>query len=163
MSEVIGQILIFAIISMLLILSMLAFNAAQAGARDRVVSLRAESAATRVAGIVVQSSLIAEQQGSSSKITFLVDLPQQIEGLDYQVLLVPKAGSTPAHVDVVVPAVRVTGTAPLFSADQPTSFDICPITRPGGHLNVRFDLRTAAPGGCPTGTKTVALFLESTA
>ncbi|HUR62060.1 MAG TPA: hypothetical protein VM286_06820 [Candidatus Thermoplasmatota archaeon] len=177
-SEVIGQILIFGIVSVLLVMSMIAFNAAQAGARDRVVALRADSAATRVAGIVVQSSLIAEQQGTSSKITFLVDLPQQIEGLSYTVRLVPKSATVPpvpAHVDVVVPALRITATAPLFSADQPTSFDVCPATVPGGRVAVRFDTRSAAivpsypsatppvAAGCPAGTKPVALFLESTA
>jgi hypothetical protein len=161
-SEIIGQILIFAIVSILLVLSMLAFNQAQQGARDRVIGLRAESAATRVAGIVVQSSLIAEQQGTASQVKFLVDLPQQMEGLDYQVRLVPTAGAVPAHIEVAVPAVKITQTSALFSADAPTAsagFDICSSTVGGGRLNVRFDAR---PAGC-SGTHSFALFLESTA
>jgi hypothetical protein len=161
-SEVIGQILIFAILSIILVLSMIAFNKAQLGARDRVVGLRAESAATRVAGIVVQGALIAEQQGTTAQVRFLVDLPPQLEDLDYTVKLVPAAGGLPARIDVTVPAVKITQAAALFSADAATStagFDICASTVGGGHINVRFDTR---PAGC-AGTHTAALFLESTA
>jgi hypothetical protein len=161
-AEVVGQVLIFGILSVLLILSMVAFNKAQLGARDRIVELRAESAATRVAGIVVQTSLIAEQRGATSQVKFLVDLPQQIEGLAYTVSLVPAAGSVPAHVAVAVPANNALVTAALFSADAATAtagFDLCASSVTGGHLNVRFDTR---PATCP-GTHAVALFLESTA
>ncbi|MCA1811137.1 MAG: hypothetical protein LC623_03890 [Halobacteriales archaeon] len=156
-----GQLLIFAIVSILLVLSMLAFNQAQTAARDRVVALRAESAATRVSGIVVQTALIAEQQGIASTVRFLVDLPSQLEGLPYTVSLVPAAGGVPAHIGLTVPRIPVTVTAALFSADAATStagFDICSSTVGGGRLNVRFDAR---PASC-TGTHTYALFLEST-
>lgn len=167
MSEVIGQILVFGIVSILLVLSMLAFNQAQLGARDRVVELSAQSAATRVAGIVVQTSLIAEQHGVATTVTFLVDLPQRLEGLDYRVSLNVTA---PAHVDVTIPSLQGSPlvTAALFSADAsgggaaPTQFDLCPGSVSGGRLHVRFDARALAPGGCPTGTHTYALFLEST-
>jgi len=167
--------LIFGILSVLLILSMIAFNVAQSGAKARVVDLRADSAATRVAGIIVQTSLIAERQGKTSTVTFLVDLPQNLEGLTYQVKLLPYsasacpetptvAGPCPAHVTVSVPATLQTQTAALFSADAAattTGFDLCTSTVAGGRVNVRLDARPATlPAGCPAGTNPI-LFLES--
>jgi hypothetical protein len=151
-SEVLGHILIFGIVSMLLVSSMLAFNIAQVGARDRVVGLRAESAATRVAGVVVQASIVQERQSTTASATaqvrFLVDLPQQLEGLAYTVALVPTAGGVAAHVGVTVPSDNVAVTAALFSADAPAGIGVCSSSVPGGAVYVAFDTLSSCSGTC---------------
>lgn len=180
-AEVVGYLLVFGILSIVLVLSMSAFTVAQETARSRVVSLRAESAAARVAGVVVQTALLAEQQGTSAAVAYRVDLPQQLEGLDYTVSIEPKspAGCTtactnPDRVRVRVPAVNVDVKAPVFSAAAASTVDICPTAgqsnagqTPGGHINVRFHGTGAAPVS-PTpavraGCTTNQLFLEAAA
>jgi hypothetical protein len=142
-SEVVGHVLIFGIVSMLLVASMLAFNVAQQGARDRVVQLRAESAATRVAGVVVQASIVQERQsatpGASAEVRHLVDLPAQLEGLPYTVALQPADASHSARVLVTVPLTKQSATAALFSADAPSGIDVCSSQATGGNLYVAFD------------------------
>jgi hypothetical protein len=143
-SEVLGHVLIFGIVSMLLVSSMLAFNVAQGGARDRVVQLRAESAATRVAGVVVQASIVQERQSTLvasaiANVRFLVDLPDSLEGLAYKVALDPAVGSQAARVHVTVPGNKADVTAALFSADAPSGISVCASNAPGGHLYVAFD------------------------
>ena len=159
-SEVIGYVLIFAIVSMLLIGSMLAFNIAQDAARARVIGLRAESAATRVAGVVVQVAIVQERQattpGAQALVSFLVDLPDQLEGQTYKVALEPPvpAGCTAActqagRVHVTAPATKTDVTAALFSADAPTGIDVCsPATSvTGGALYVHYGPNAACGAG----------------
>ncbi|MEA3144258.1 MAG: hypothetical protein QOG31_1582 [Thermoplasmata archaeon] len=152
-SEVLGHVLIFGIVSMLLVSSMLAFNIAQQGARDRVVQLRAESAATRVAGVVVQASIVQERQsttpGAIATVRFLVDLEQQLEGLSYTVALEAASGPTAARVHVTVPSNKVDVTAALFSADAPAGIGVCGSSVPGGHLYVAFDKQSACSATVP--------------
>ncbi|MEA3203349.1 MAG: hypothetical protein QOI63_1024 [Thermoplasmata archaeon] len=151
-SEVLGHILIFGIVAMLLVSSMLAFNVAQTAARDRVVGLRAESAATRVAGVVVQTSIVQERQGvtasATAQVRFLVDLPQQFEGLSYTLSLVATAGSVAAHVRVQVPSDHVDVSAALFSADAPSGIGVCASSAPGGPVYVAFDTLSSCSGTC---------------
>jgi hypothetical protein len=149
-TEVIGYILVFGILSFVLVTSMFAFNLAQGAAEESAIQLRAESAAARVAGVVVQSAVLWETQYNATSNTnvtlaYRVELPDQLEGRDYVVEL-----ATVGMVDLVrvrVPALQITATAPIFSAGAPTGFGICvPSSAPGGPLFVRIN----APAGQPT-------------
>jgi hypothetical protein len=143
--------LVLSIVTTLLVMAMFSFNRAAVDARTRVVELRAESAATRVSGLVVQASLVAERQGNASQVRFLVDLPADLEGQAYQIAL---QDAIPAQVQVTVPGLKVTATAELFSANLATGVSVCPSTVDGGHLYVRFDQK-------PPGSGTRCLFLET--
>lgn len=143
-TEVVGYLLVFGILSVVLVLSLSAFTVAQEAARGRVVELRAESAAARVAGVVVQVALLAEQQGSGTVVAFSVDLPGQLEGRDYRVHLdekLPAACTTactrPDQVRVVVPAYGLEVTTPVFSAGASPSVTLCPTEVGGGAILVR--------------------------
>ncbi|MFA5945182.1 MAG: hypothetical protein WC876_12030 [Candidatus Thermoplasmatota archaeon] len=148
-SEVIGYLLTFGILSMVLVLAMSAFSVGQEAAVGRAVELRAESAAARVAGVVVQTAVLAEQQGTGISVAYLVDLPQQLEGRDYTVRLerattvdVPAdctRGAHPDQVCVTVPSLGIDpAIAPIFSAGAATDVGVCNTEAPGGALYVRF-------------------------
>lgn len=152
-SEVIGYILVFAIVSMILLLSMIAFNKVAADARVNVISLRAQSVGTRVASLIVEASLAAEQEGTTTSVRFLADLPSDLEGVGYTVYLEPAGGGHVERVRVNAPAVAVDVTSPIFSADAPPTFSICATSAVGGRIYVAFNIDTYPTQNC--------LFLEA--
>lgn len=145
-SEVVGFLLVFAILSMILILSMVAFNEIQDRAEAAVVAVEAESVAQRVASAVVNAALFAERHGSTDA-TYLqpLELPEDLEGHAYVVYLDPVAGSTPAQVRVVISALDLEASAPLFSADASTDVALCATTATGGRVQVQLG---AVPAPC---------------
>jgi hypothetical protein len=155
-SEVLGHMLVFGIISIILVLSMVTFHERQDDARVRIERLRAESAAARVSGLLVQAGLIAERLGTESEVRFPVELPYDFGGRSYTVALLSASGSDPAQVRVQVPSDGITADATLFAADAPAGYSICPTTVGGGPLHVRF-------GDDPAGSGVRCLFIESAA
>lgn len=143
-SEVIGQILIFGILSTVLILTLVGFNVAKVSAEERAIDLRAESAAQRVAAVAVQAALFAEEN-AGREITFsgFVDLPQDLEGRSYFLDLGEDTidATVPATGSAVSVRLLRTGVAPdLVVCDQPEM--------PGGPVNVRVVTTTANPASC---------------
>ncbi|MES2153998.1 MAG: hypothetical protein V4510_02595 [bacterium] len=153
-SEIIGYILVFAIVAVLLILGMLAFNKAQNDARRNVIDLRAQSAATRVSSLVVEASLLAETQGTTTAMRFLAPLPEDLEGFSYTVAIEPAANGNVERVHVVVAGAAVDVTAPIFSASAPLTVDICPgptgtgTSARGGHISIAFNVDTYPTQSC---------------
>ncbi len=134
-SEVVGFLLIFLILSIVLVLSMIAFNTLHDRAQATVVRLRADSVAQRVAASAVDAALFAETHSvDTSTYQHPIDLPQDLEGHAYRVYL----DAAPEQVRVVVPALGITATAPLFSAGASTSFDVCTGSVAGGAVKVWF-------------------------
>ena len=160
-SEVIGYLLTFGILSMVLVLAMSAFSVGQEAAVERAVELRAESAAARVAGVVVQTAVLAEQQGTGIAVAYLVDLPQQLEGRDYIVTLEPAAGGNPDLVRVEVTSLDIDVTAPVFSVGA-AALNICAATPvPGGPIYVRYYGTTPNAPFTSAGCGANNLFLEA--
>lgn len=173
-SEVIGYLLVFGILSIVLVLSMSAFSVGQEAAQGRAVQLRAESAAARVAGVVVQTAILAEQQGPSAAVAYGVDLPTDLEGASYVVSLeagigafgcTPSSTCVPDLVRVTVPKFEIDVTAPVFSVSAPALLSICTTEAAGGPLYIRIygtDAPPAANGPFATHPPCVAnqLFLE---
>jgi len=154
-NEIVGQIIAFGIVSVVFVLSMIAFAAAQQGTQDRVLQLQSDSAAARVAGMVVQAGLVYESQGPSAHVKLRVDLPSDLQGRSYEVALVPAAPAVPASLQLTVPSRVLTSTAPLFAVDAPTGLVLCGTTVHGGPVDVRYD-DTPHPGA-------PCLYLESAA
>lgn len=174
-TEIIGYILVFGILSVILVLSMSAFTVAQDAARARAAESRAESAAARVGGVIVQTAVLIEQQGNSAAIAYRIDLPDDLEGLPYTVKIEAATGAagctpsptcTPDQVRVKVPAVNVDVTAPVFSAAAPANIDLCTIQVAGGPLYVRVNVPTDGthplPAGCANAGGIPKIFLEAT-
>ena len=154
-SEVIGFLLTFGILSVMLVMSMYAFGVAAEGSEEQAVTLRAESAATRVAGVVVEAALLAEQYGSAQPtLAYTVELPEDLEGYGYTVSVVAASGSDPDLVRVLVPSLGIDVTAPVFSAAAPSSVAICTSTVPGDHLVVLYDDPAADDPDLPGDTAT---------
>lgn len=176
-SEVVGYLLIFGILSVVLVLSMVAFNAAHGVARERAVQLRAESAAARVAGVVVQTAILAEQESASApEVTYRIDLPDDFEGEPYEMFLDPACTVLatcrdppncvatdevccqppddcrfPDRIRVLVPRLGLDPiVAPLFSAGAATTVNLCQSSAIGGTIAVRYDAVSA--GTDPTHT-----------
>lgn len=84
-SEVIGFLLTFAIISFILLVSMLAFNSAQAKAENRLIEIQGASAAQRVAAAAVDLALFATDHPYNTSIA--IDLPVELQGITYSVSL----------------------------------------------------------------------------
>jgi type II secretory pathway pseudopilin PulG len=153
-SEVVGYLLVFGILSIVLVLSMSAFSVGQEAAQGRAVQLRAESAAARVAGVVVQTAILAEQQGTGAAVAYEVDLPTDLEGASYTVSLEAGIGAfgcspsptcVPDLVRVEVPAFLIDVTAPVFSVSAPALLSICTTEVSGGPLFVRIYGTDAPP------------------
>lgn len=140
MSEVIGFLLTFGILAFMLVMSMYAFGAAAEGASARAVELHAESAATRVAGVIVEASVLAESQASSEpSLAYRIDLPEQLEGYDYEIHLEAASGTLPDRLRVTVAALDIDVSSPIFAAAAPSNVNICSTTVAGGGIVVLYD------------------------
>lgn len=84
-SEVIGFLLTFGIISMILLVAMLGFNNAQKNAEQRLIEIQGSGAAQRVAAAAVDVALFA--QDNPYEIAIALDLPSELEGISYNVFL----------------------------------------------------------------------------
>jgi hypothetical protein len=149
-SEVIGFLLTFGILSVMLVMSMYAFGVAAKGAQTQAVELHAESAATRVAGVVVEAAVLVEQQGTTSPtLAYVLDLPDDLEGRSYLVRLEAASGSEPDLVRVLVPSLGIDVTAPVFAAAAPANVAICTTEVGGGSLTVLYDAPAADDADLP--------------
>ena len=119
-SEVIGFMLTFSIISLILVLGMLAFRDAEADAKDRAVELHAQGVADRVASMVVEGALFAENQGTSASFSYRLDLPTDLEGRGYRVRL-----DDVLRQVVVDPGAGASTAAELFQAGGAGGANLC--------------------------------------
>lgn len=151
-SEVIGFLVTFAIISLVLMLSMMAFAKASADARTNAIDLRAQSVGTRVANLAITAALTAEQHGAGTAVRFLADLPQQLEGEQYRIYLEPAAPGQVERVRVQVPSVGIEVISPLFSADASPTLFICGgasgTSAAGGRLYISFNTGSYPTQNC---------------
>ncbi len=115
-SEVIGYILSFAILSTVLLVALLTFNSARAQAEERVTEVEVASIAHRVAEAVIQVGVYAEAHaGSSPEVTLRLELPAGIGSRGYSVDLCTMSGTScskvpcdPSGAGTAANAVRVT-------------------------------------------------------
>lgn len=155
-SEVIGFLVTFAIISVVLVLAMLAFAKASSDAKTNAIDLRAQSVGTRVANLAITAALTAEQHGAGTAVRFLADLPQQLEGESYVIYLEPAVAGQVERVRVRVPSVNVEVISPLFSADASPTLSLCGASgtsSAGGAVYISFNTGSYATQNC--------LFLEA--
>lgn len=103
-SEVIGYVLTFAIISGVLVISMLTFNVARERTADRVLEVEAASVAHRVAAAIVEAGLFVERQttaGAPPTALYLVlDLPDSFQNKPYTIAITSCASPTTVEVKV---------------------------------------------------------------
>lgn len=161
-SEVVGQLLMFGILSMVLILSLLGFGAAKDGAEGRVASLEAESLAQRVAGVYISASLFAEKHAEDDlQYERRVDLPEGLQQRSYTVSIENEV------LSLSIEALGIEVSASLLSSGAPPGLTVCDQTSPplpGGPLLVKAreyvdpDDATLCPNGA---AGDVILFLES--
>lgn len=117
-SEIVGQILMFGILSMVLIMTLFSFNVAKEAAEDRVLDTTAASVAQRVASLVVDTALFAENfEEDQVDIQSRLELPAMLESRQYEIDL------DASHVRVT--SGDTTQRAPLFSAGSPTIVHVC--------------------------------------
>lgn len=166
-SEVVGQILMFGILSMVLILSLLGFSAAKEGAEGRVAALEAESMAQRVAGVYVGASLFAEKHAEENvQYERRVELPDGIQQRPFTVRVESET------LILEIASIGVEASASLLSAGAPPKLVVCEQTAglPGGPLLVKarpFDSSSAVDLAlCPNADPAtdhghIILFLES--
>lgn len=114
-SEVIGYILSFGILSTVLVIAMLAFNTARDQAEDRVIEVEASSIAHRVAAALVEVQAFGDAHPSTESIRLLLELPGTLEGRGFTIDLCELSSSGSACVDdpcdnmgIAANAVRVT-------------------------------------------------------
>lgn len=150
-SEVVGQILMFGILSMVLILSFVSFNVAKDAAEERVVQTTTEALSQRISSLVVDTALFAEKfQDEEVDLISKLDLPDTIEGRQYTIRL------TQESVEVTVPLTGATDNSTLFSANSAGLVHICDQDAiDGGDIYVRItpdsnygDAVVDAPAAC---------------
>ena len=137
-TEVIGQILVFGILSMVLVLSMLAFDVASTNAKERGALLQAEGIAQQVASVGVEASLFVEGRAAGTTYERSMKFPQDLEGSAYTISISPTTLTDPARVTVIISTSGVRVTAPLLNADAPVNLDICASTVGGGPIHIRY-------------------------
>lgn len=133
-TEVLGFILMFALSALILIVSMRAFNAAQANSNDLVAAVELRNVANRISSRVVQAAIVS-QEFPHADYEVTLKVPAEIAGYRYSVKFRdrdPVAGmpelSTPP-VDPIVYAVTegenlyqqgsaITGEASTFRIDE---------------------------------------------
>lgn len=90
-SEVVGFLLTFGIISAILVVAMLGFNDAQQRAEVRLIEIQGSSAAQRVASAAVELALFASEQNEDPAVEVMaavaIDLPAELQGISYTVNL----------------------------------------------------------------------------
>lgn len=84
-SEVVGFLLTFGIISTILLVAMLGFNDAQQRAEVRLIEIQGSSAAQRVASAAVDLALFAQSNPHETAVA--IDLPAELQGISYSVFL----------------------------------------------------------------------------
>jgi len=145
-SEVVGQILAFAIVAGVFVLSMIAFEKAAEGTKDRVIQLRADSTAARIASVVIEAGMLTETHGTGLRARLLVDLPQDLEGRAYRVALEAPGGGETARIVLTVPGRSITATAPLLAIEASGGVPICPTEVAGGRMFATFTEPALSPG-----------------
>ncbi len=118
-TEVVGQILIFGILSVVLTMSLVSFNVAKHSAEERILASTADAYAQQVADLVIDTAVMTAQfQGSDIDVQAIVDLPDVIQNRPYTVDL---------DQDAVVFVVDRTTTrqAPLFAAHSVGTVHVC--------------------------------------
>lgn len=96
-SEVVGFLLTFGIISAILLVAMLGFNNAQQRAETRLVEIQGSSAAQRVASAAIDMALFVQDNPGAGQTSVALDLPAELQGISYSVLLcedLPAIGQT---------------------------------------------------------------------
>lgn len=110
-SEVLGQILMFGILSMVLVLSLMTFNLAKDEAQERAVDTTAGSLAQRISSLVIDTAIFAESfEESDVSLQSTVELPEFIENHSYTIEV---DGS---QVTVTVAGTGAVATSSLFAA-----------------------------------------------
>lgn len=127
-TEVIGFILMFALSALILIVSMRAFNAAQANSNDLVAAVELRNIANRLSSRVVQAAIVS-QEFPHADFDVTVKVPMDIAGYHYSVRFRDRDGTGLTPLDPIVYAVTegenlygqgaaITGEASTFRIDQ---------------------------------------------
>jgi hypothetical protein len=154
-SEVIGHLLMLAIITALAAVAVVSFTAAQEQAEARAGAIEAQSAAKRVAAMAVEMALWAEAYGGDdAAMRFAVPVEERLAGHPATVAL------HPLETRISVPATAASGSARLFSAGTPAGLVVCD-TGPVPAGSLWLVLGPPPATGCPNHAgQSLALYLE---
>jgi hypothetical protein len=160
-SEVVGYILTFGILSMILIISMMSFNIARESAVDRAVLTTSQSIAERVKAQVFSAAQFAEEFADQQvQLQTNLALPQAIEGRSYTMAI------TGGDSVVTVPRHGYVSTSPLLNVGQGPVVFICEATGlPGGSISVfiipEADIALRCNGAAPPVVSQFYVVIES--
>lgn len=164
-SEVVGAILMFGIVSVLFTMSLLGFVGAKDAAQERVVELQAKSVAQRVAGVIISAAIFHEDHpGAGPDMEFHrhIQVEGQIENRDYRVDLDNDT------VTVTVNQFDISSSAPLLGANETAGLTVCdqgPLLNSGALLvkvssTMPADCYWDTDGGLVPTTDPKAVFVE---
>lgn len=148
-SEVVGFLLTFGIISMILVTAMIGFGSAQQRSYERVAEAQASSIAQRVSGVLVDAALFLEGTDCSSlaRLSLLLEVPATVANRGFLVQLNDTAGTVVVSTGLTTPQSASLFGAAKDSACAPggdTRPRLCPVSSSydaanGGNLYVVFD------------------------
>ena len=127
-TEVLGFILMFALSALILIVSMRAFNAAQANSNDLVAAVELRNVANRLSSRVVQAAIVS-QEFPQADFNVTVKVPPEIAGYRYTAQFRDRDGPTLTPTNPIIYVATegenlvaqgslVTGEASTFRIDQ---------------------------------------------
>jgi hypothetical protein len=142
-TEVLSYILTFGILSVVLVMSLVAFESERQEKADDIARLQADAAAQQVSSIIVETSLFRERQTGTATMDRILELPYDFEGRNYKVRLLHATASRVDQVQVEVPGIGYVSTSILFEAGAASSVNLCEVEISGGPLRIRHDANSA--------------------
>lgn len=163
-SEIIGFLLTFGIISSILVLAMIGFGSAQQRSYEKVAEAQADSIAQRVSSVLVDAAIFLESANSCAaqsqmRLSLLLELPTSVASRGFDIDLNATAGTV-----VVGTGIAPDQESSLFGAAQATTCSLadrrptlCPNPGPsssasGGNLFVIFDGSCLGVSNTPVST-----------
>lgn len=127
-TEVLGFILMFALSALILIVSMRAFNAAQANSNDLVAAVELRNVANRLSSRVVQAAIVS-QEFPQADFNVTVKVPAEIAGYRYTARFRDRDGPTLTPTNPIIYVATegnnlvtegslITGEASTFRIDE---------------------------------------------
>lgn len=122
-SEVVGQLMIFLILSVSLVGALVGFSVAKDSATERAIEVQGQSIAQSIAGRIVDAAIFSEKhdpaEGVSYDYNYTIDVGSHIEGRAFTIDVDPDS------VTVTVPSLGIEAEGALFGVDEAVGVEVC--------------------------------------
>lgn len=146
--EVIGFILMFALSSVILLISVNAFTAAKGDSEAVLAAAEMKAVATRISSRLVEAGIVS-QDFPDSRFNVTIDVPRQVAGYEYKVEIYSKAVNVTGLTGTPPPTTSTTFRLDAYATGNPCFAIRGSAISSYGTLKITYEKRTTAkPPGC---------------